>query len=217
LTQFGKRIAVGHAASPNRPGGQQPDVGAALAVVKTGKLPAWTTLGPIRLVIGVLIFGAGLYFTTAKYAGDIVRDIHLAGTWQVAYDLRAFDGSCTRHNFVVTLCSATIRSNAEPNRAPVASEFMMLFSGGGGETLVPVRSTSDPSAVAIAYAADTKLTNRTMSFLVVTGILAALLIGLVGALATGRYKGGAAHRALLAGIIELKARAESTQTLSRIT
>src|ERR1700761_3454264 len=163
MTQFGKRIAAGPAVSPNRPDNQQPDVGAALAAVTTGKLPAWTTMGPIKLLIGVLLFAGGLYVTTVKYAGDLVRDVRLAGSWQVAYDLQAFDGSCPRHNFVVTLCSASIRSKAEPGRAPLASQFMMLFSGGGGEMLVPVRSTKDPSAVAIAYAAETKLANRTIS------------------------------------------------------
>ena len=129
MTQFGKRIAAGPAVSPNRPDNQQPDVGAALAAVTTGKLPAWTTMGPIKLLIGVLLFAGGLYVTTVKYAGDLVRDVRLAGSWQVAYDLQAFDGSCTRHNFVVTLCSASIRSKAEPGRAPLASQFMMLCQG----------------------------------------------------------------------------------------
>jgi len=216
MTQFGKRIAVGHAVPQSRPGGQS-DVDAVLAVVKAGKLPAWTTLGPIKLAIGLLVVAAGLYFLTVNYAGDIVRDIRLAGTWQVAYDLQAVSGSCTRHNFVVTRCSAKIQSNAEPNRAPVASEFMMLFSGGGGEMLVPVRSTTDPSAVTIAYAAETKLFNRTMTFLVLAGALAAICIVFASSLATGRYKDGPAHQALLDGIAELQARAERAQTLSRGT
>ena len=74
--------------------------------------------------------------------------------------------------------------------------------------LVPVRSTTDRSAVAIGYAAETKLMNRTMTFIGLAGVLAAMFIGLVNSLATGHYKGGAAHLALLAGIAELKARAE---------
>ena len=216
MPEFGKRIAAGHAVSPSRPA-VNADVDAALAVVKTGELPAWTTAGPIKLVLGLLLVAAGLYFFIVTYAADIVRDIRLAGTWQVAYDLRAVNGTCTRHNFVVTRCSAKIQSNAEPNQAPIASEFMMLFSGGGGELLVPVRSTKDPSAVAIAYATETKLLNRTMTFLVLTGALAALFIGLVSALATGRYKGGAAHHALLDAIGDLQARAEHMQTFSRTT
>jgi hypothetical protein len=216
MAEFGKRIAAGHAVSPSRPNGQA-DIGAALAVVKAGRLPVWTTAGPVKLVIILLIVAAGLYFFTVTYAADIFRDIRLAGTWQVAYDLRAANGSCTRHNFVVTRCSAKIQSIAEPNQAPVASEFMMLFSSGGGEMLVPVRSTTNPSAVAIAYASETKLLNRTMTFLVLAGTLAAIFIGLASALATGRYNGGAAHRDLLAGIGELQARAESMQTMSRTT
>jgi hypothetical protein len=213
MTQFGKRIAVGHAVSPGRSGGQA-DVDAALAAVQAGKLPVWTSAGPVKLFIGLLLAAAGLYFFIATYAHDIVRDIRLAGTWQAAYDLRAVNGSCTRHNFLVTRCSAKIQSNAAPNQAPVANEFMMLFSSGGGELLVPVRSTKDPSAVAIAYAAETKLLNRAMSFLVLTGALAAMFIGLACALATGRYNGGTAHRDLLDGIEELQARAER-QAFSR--
>jgi flagellar biosynthesis protein FliQ len=48
----------------------------------------------------------------------------------------------------------------------------MLFTGGGGEALVPVRSTTDRTAVSIFYAAETKLWNRTLSFVSVAGILA---------------------------------------------
>lgn len=214
MPEFGKRTAFSHAASPGRPGAQA-NVDAALAVVKAGKLPAWTTASPLKLVIGLLAVGAGLCFFAVTYGGDLVRDIRLAGTWQVAYDLRAVNGSCTRHNFVVTRCSVKIQSIAEPNQAPVTSEFMMLFSSGGGELLVPVRSTTNPSAVAIGYATETKLFNRTMTFLGLTGTFALIFIGLVGALGSGRYRDGAAHRALLAGIGELQARTESMQNLSR--
>jgi len=49
---------------------------------------------------------------------------------------------------------------------------LMLFAGGGGEALVPVRSTADRSAVSIFYAAETKLWNRTLSFVFSAGILA---------------------------------------------
>jgi hypothetical protein len=49
---------------------------------------------------------------------------------------------------------------------------MMLFSGGGGEALVPVRSTADRTAVSIYYAAETKLLNRTLSFIFSMGMMA---------------------------------------------
>ena len=56
----------------------------------------------------------------------------------------------------------------------------MLFSGGGGEALVPVRSTKDRTAVSIFYAAETKLWNRTLSFVSLTGLIA--FFGLVALL-----------------------------------
>jgi hypothetical protein len=48
---------------------------------------------------------------------------------------------------------------------------MMLFSGGGGEAMVPVRSTVNRAAVSIHYSAETKLWNRTLSFIASTVIL----------------------------------------------
>jgi hypothetical protein len=53
---------------------------------------------------------------------------------------------------------------------------MMLFSGGGGEAMVPVRSTTDRAAVSIFYAAEAKLLNRTLSFIFSAGILALIEI-----------------------------------------
>ena len=209
------RDIYGNDGAARRPDASEADVSAALAVVKSGKVPAWTTFGPLYLVILVLCVAGGLWHVTATYAGEILRDHRLAGTWQTAYDLRAVDGSCRRVQLVITFCSAKIQSLAEPERAPAVSEFMTGFSSGGGEAMVPVRSTADPSAVAIAYAAETKLVNRTLTWLVLATILAALLIGVVNALLRGRYKGGRAHRSLLDGLAELQARVATTQAVQR--
>jgi hypothetical protein len=127
---------------------------------------------PIRWLIVLLACGAMFYGLVASYGPDIVRDHRLAGTWQPAYDLRATEGKCERTNFVITFCSAKIRSVANPDQAPIAHRFMMLFAGGGGEALVPVRSTTDRAAVSIFYAAETKLWNRTLSFIFAAGLLA---------------------------------------------
>ena len=206
----------GNGGPSRRPDASETDVSAAaLAVVKAGKMPAWTTVGPLGLVILALVMAALLWYVTATYAGEILRDRRLAGTWQTAYDRQAVDGSCRRVQLVITFCSAKIKSLAEPERAPVVSEFMMGFSGGGGEVMVPVRSTANPSAVAIAYAAETQLVNRTLTWLVVAMILAALLISAVKALLQGRYKGGRAHRSLLDGLAELQARVATTEPAQR--
>jgi len=126
---------------------------------------------PIRWLILLLAIGGAFYGLFVSYGPNIWRDNRLAGTWQPAYDLRAVEGKCERKNFVITFCNAKIQSVARPDQAPIAVSFMMLFSGGGGEALVPVRSTTDRAAVSIHYAAEAKLLNRTLSFVFAAGIL----------------------------------------------
>lgn len=136
---------------------------------------------PFRWFILLVACGAGLYFLLANYGPNLLRDHRLAGTWQPAYDLQVTDGKCERTNFVVTVCSAKIKSVARPDQASIPHSFLMFFSGGGGEALVPVRSTTDRSAVSIFYAAETKLWNRTLSFIFAAGMLALFnLVALLG-------------------------------------
>lgn len=137
---------------------------------------AGATGSPIRWFILLIACGAGLFALFVNYAPNILRDHRLAGTWQPAYDLRAMEGKCERTNFVITFCNAKIKSVAMPDQAPIPVSFMMLFSGGGGEALVPVRSTTDRAAVSIFYSVETKLLNRTLSFVVAAGMLALLSI-----------------------------------------
>src|SRR5438046_2244510 len=65
---------------------------------------------PVRWFIALLACGAMLYGLVASYGSDIVRDHRLSGTWQPAYDLQAMDGKCKRTNFIITFCSAKIKS-----------------------------------------------------------------------------------------------------------
>lgn len=127
---------------------------------------------PFRWFIVLVACAGGIYFLFANYGLDLLRDHRLAGTWQPAYDLQVTDGKCERTNFVITFCSAKIKSVARPDQAPISHSFLMFFSSGGGEALVPVRSTTDRSAVSIFYAAETKLWNRTLSLIFAVGILA---------------------------------------------
>ena len=138
---------------------------------------AQPTGSPIRWFLVFIACAAMLYGLLASYGPDIVRDHRLSGTWQPAYDLRASDGECKRTNFVITFCSVKIRSVARPDLAPTTHRFFMLFSGGGGEALVPVRSTKDRAAVSIHYAAEAKLLNRTVSFVLSAVILTLFAFG----------------------------------------
>ncbi|MGH6714167.1 MAG: hypothetical protein ACREEK_35075 [Bradyrhizobium sp.] len=161
-------------------GKRQAGVGAAAQTVNAGMAVPYgqviteapgPTGHPIRWLILLLAIGAALYGMFASYGPDLLRDNRLAGTWQPAYDLRAVEGKCERKNFVITFCNVKIASVARPEQAPIAVSFMMLFSGGGGEAMVPVRSTTDRAAVSIHYAAEAKLLNRTLSFIFAAGIL----------------------------------------------
>ncbi len=152
-------------------GAQALNVNAAAAQGEAVTESAGAVGHPFRWFVALIAFGAMLYGLVHIYGPDIVRDLRLSGTWQPAYDLRAMDGKCERKSFIITFCSARIKSVAMPDQALIEHRFMMLFSGGGGEAMVPVRSTVNRAAVSIHYSAETKLLNRTLSFVVSAVIL----------------------------------------------
>jgi hypothetical protein len=164
---FGKRQSASGAATLN----------AGLAVARDQGETAPAPGSPIKWLIVFVAVAAMLYGLFVSYGPDILRDHRLAGTWQPAYDLQASEGKCERTNFVITFCSVKIRSVALPDQAPTNYRFVMLFSSGGGEALVPMRSTTDRNAVSIFYAAETKLWNRTVTFIVSAGFLILFAFG----------------------------------------
>ena len=200
---FGRR-GQPRAAPPSRAGGfVAPDLRAAQEALRTGKPPAWArhTLGGIAFGLACLV--ALLVLMVGLYGPGLMRDLRLAGSWVPATDLRAEEGQCTNYQFVWTDCSVDIVSPGADGEQRETLRYMMSFTRGGGELLIPMRSTRDPAAVAVGYAAETELTNRTISF-ALYGVL--LVVGLfAGArrLARGEYKGGRAHRALAAGLAEI--------------
>jgi hypothetical protein len=149
-------------------------------------VPIKTASTPMRKrerVIAVVFAATCLWYLTSAYGLELLRDRQLSGTWQVAYDMQApsKDANCTRYQMILTICSAKLTSLADPQKAPVTSGFLMLFSGSSGMRLVPVRSTVDPSAMTIADAVETKLLNRTISWVVLAiPLLAVLLLNLAG-------------------------------------
>lgn len=167
---------------------QSGGVGAATQTLNAGTTATSSRLAdelkgpsPLRWFILLVACAAGLYHLLVGYGPDLWRDHRLSGTWQPAYDLQVTDGKCERTNFVITFCNAKIKSVARPDQAPISHSFLMFFSSGGGEALVPVRSTKDRSAVSIFYAADTKLWNRTLSLIFAMGMMALLdLVALFG-------------------------------------
>ena len=215
MAEFGKRQSAG-VARPSVGGGAtfRPSVtsatpealAAAAEVVAKGKMPAWTKMGP-SAVIGLTLFVACLTLDFAyHYGGGILRDHRFSGTWQPAYDLQVTDGRCHRVQLVFTNCDVAIKSLADGEQP--ALEFEIALVGGDGELLIPMRSTRDPSAVTIAYFAENELANRTLTFVSTELMFAAATLALLHSLKRGRYKGGAKHLELLAGLENLEARME---------
>ena len=198
MAEFGRRKP--QSAYPAQARRRPADLATAVAVVKAGNLPHWARVGPLRIVLVLLATAGGFWLLILPYAGDLLRDHRLAGTWQPAYDMKVTEGRCTRYQLPVTICEAKIKSLPEPDRSPLTIRSMMAFSSGGGEALLPMRSMVDPSAITIAYVAETKLLNRTLTFIVLAGGSAAVFLSAVTALLRGRYVGGTAHRDLLAGL-----------------
>lgn len=167
-----------------------------LKQIDKGYMPVWCRMGRVQLLSFVVLLPLFVVAGLWSYGPDVLRDHRLAGTYAVAGDLRATDGQCRRHAFLVTLCSVKLRG-PDSNAPPVRTDFMMLFRSGEGAPMIPVRSTVDPSAVGIRYAVTDVLWTRTYSL----GMGAIGFMGLwwmfANGLRRGRYRGGAAHAAAL--------------------
>jgi hypothetical protein len=201
---FGKRTMNTADPSPRRnAGGQARQVAplwsdcitkADLKALEKGQIPAWATMSRMQviglaLVAAIFVLGAVTYYGT-----ELVRDLRYAGTYSVAYDLRASEGKCKRYMFLITDCTAKIHSAGRAQ--PETTAFLMFFRSGDGADLIPVRSSVDASAVSIRYAVDDVLLNRTLSLLAVTLFFSWLAWAFFDCLRNGRYKDGAAYEAL---------------------
>jgi len=176
-------------------GGAKPGLSAAVA---RAELPPWTRQGRLMLLAGLLVVLATASAMTLNYAGELFRDLRLAHTWRTALDVRVEAPFCMSAWYVFTLCDATLVPSNEDNARPYRTQFLLSFSPEGGEFLVPVRSTADPRALATRQSADEKLSNRALTFGLAFVALLGIAISCIRRLASGRYRGGSAHLALLA-------------------
>ena len=166
-----------------------------LKALERGQLPAWTNMSRLKLLSLALLMVAMVLGAVGYYGPELVRDLRYAGSFKVAYDLRATEGRCKRYVFLVSLCSVKIGSvgSEQPTRS---TEFLMSLQSGDGAEMIPVRSTVDASAVGIQYAVSDVLLNRTLSLLGVAllfGWIAWMFLDLVR---KGRYKDGPGYEAV---------------------
>lgn len=161
-----------------------------------GQLPHWATVGRTQLTLFVVIFPLIISALCWFYGPELLRDHLYSGTYQVAKDVHAEKGKCTRHAFLVTLCSVAVHS-ARTGQPVYYSKFFMLFKSAGGQAMIPVRSTANPEIYSIKYTVEEALTARTLSFGVAVLFLMWMTSLFLGNLLKGRHKGGAGHHAAL--------------------
>lgn len=166
-----------------------------LKAIEKGYTPTWANMSKTQLMGFVVLLPILCLATISFYGPDLARDLRHAGKFAVATDLHATDGKCTRHAFLVTLCSASVHSESS-GRVVATTSFLMFFRGGDGAELVPVRSSADRSVISIRYAVSDVLLNRTLSLLAGSAFFGWIWWLFFDCLRKGRYKGGPAHEAL---------------------
>jgi hypothetical protein len=167
-----------------------------LKALEKGRLPAWANMSRLKLVSLAFLMVAITLGAAAYYGPDVVRDARYAGTFKVAFDLRATEGKCKRYMFLVSLCSVKIESVT--NEWPAKStEFLMSFRSGDGEAMIPVRSSVDASAVGIQYAVSDLLLNRALSLLGIALLFSWVAWFFFDCVRKGRYKDGPAYEAVM--------------------
>jgi hypothetical protein len=167
-----------------------------LKALEKGQLPAWANMSRLKLLSFAFLMVAAALGAVAFYGPDLARDMRYAGTFRVAFDLQATEGKCKRYMFLVSLCSVKIHSVT--NEGPTKStEFLMAFSSGDGEAMIPVRSSVDASAVSIQYAVSDVLLNRALSLLGIALLFSWLGWTFLDCVRKGRYKDGPAYEALM--------------------
>jgi hypothetical protein len=166
-----------------------------LKALEKGQLPVWTNMSQLKLLGFALLMAAMVLGALGYYGPELARDLRHAGTFSVADDLRATDGTCKRYVFMVTFCSAKIHSVMN-ERSTSSTEFLMFFRSGDGAEMIPVRSNVDASVVGIQYAVSDVLLNRILSLIGITLFFGWATWFFLDCVRKGRYKNGPAHEAV---------------------
>jgi hypothetical protein len=159
----------------------------------------------LKLLSFAFLMVVGALGAVAFYGPDLARDLRYASTFKVADDLRATDGRCKRYLFLVSLCSAKIQS-VRNDQSARSIEFLMAFRSGDGEAMIPVRSSTDASAVSIQYAVGDVLLNRILSLLGFALLFSWLAWVFLDCVRKGRYKDGPAYEALMQYVGSIRVR-----------
>ncbi len=163
------------------------------AAGKTEKFPGANagTLGDALKVVAfcLLCCSALAWF----HMGELLRDRSLAGTFVVDHTVTVESGKCRSMIWLLSTCDVRLSYKHEAGAMhSVHSETIYGLGSMGGKAIIPVRSTVDPDAVSITASAVDYLTNRTVTFTLLFGVMALLSLHLSATIIKGRYIGGRA-------------------------
>jgi hypothetical protein len=132
------------------------------------------SLGKVLMVVVVL--GLAAVFLAAKYSGDLVNDIRVAGTPMQPSDARVMGADCDRWNYLVSACTITY---ADPKAAGQRKRLdYLLFGSVAGERIALLQPQSHPgivtSSIGIAH-----IGNRVATLIGLLGTIALIVLGVL--------------------------------------
>lgn len=129
------------------------------------------------VVVGIIAFGALLAACAIYQAPVLISDWQVRETVQPVPNARVSDGDCTS-KLIIHICSATLSLNTP--QGSVTRNVNYLFSGlhTGDYNVEVLADPAHPELVTTDLGLD-RLWNRTITLLVISGILAAMIIGAV--------------------------------------
>lgn len=160
-------------------------------------VPHWANLSIGQTLFGLVVALGFLCATWFLHQPHLFRDQRLRNTYAIAMDIKATSGDCQGMLMIVSTCSVTFNWNDRGVQRIATTNFLVGFSDPDGTPLIPVRSRADAGAISVLYAIDTKMQNRVVTFWSVMAVCLAMAGMFAFRLATGRYYGGSAHRALV--------------------
>lgn len=155
--------------------------------------PHWVNLSFSRLLFSAMFCSAMLAFGLYLQMPYLMRDAHLAQTYELDLSVKVNHGDCTGFT-ILHFCEVSFTTENNGITQTENTHFFVTALDIDKQLLMPVRSTADASAISVDYAVNEALPNRIWS-MIIWGLLGvALILNLVFLLVMGRYQGGPADR-----------------------
>ena len=151
--------------------------------------PHWVQVSLSKTVLCIFFFAAMIGLLVHLQAPSLMRDVRLAGTYEIDLLVEVNHGKCEGYT-IIHFCDVSLTWDDNGTAVTEDTRFIVTAFSVGRQPLIPVRSSADPQAISVDYAVNGALQNRVWSFLFWVGVCAAGMITMIVRLLTGRYQGG---------------------------